>query len=225
MKTAAQIAESLHSERTKLKSWLDEHKLADGQLDLDAEGVKKFREWNADLATMNGELKDAQDIEAGAADNDRQLKELGAPRPRLAGGEQPGTATDREVKSLGEMFVESAAFKASQHLVAGASGPAFEIDLEKMYGKKAVARGLVELKTLFDTASSFAIQNVRLPQPITPGEQQPTIASLMPQGRTSGNAIAYMEETTTTNNAAETAESGTKPEAALAFTEKTSAVR
>jgi HK97 family phage major capsid protein len=47
----------------------------------------------------------------------------------------------------------------------------------------------------------------------------------MPEGRTSGNAILYMEETTTTSNAAETDESGTKPEAALAFTQRTSNVR
>jgi HK97 family phage major capsid protein len=99
------------------------------------------------------------------------------------------------------------------------------IDLEKEFGKAVAARGVAELKTLFDTASSFAIQNIRLPQPITPGSQMPTVASLMPEGRTSQAAIAYMEETTTTSAAAETAESGSKPESALAFTEKTSAVR
>jgi len=47
----------------------------------------------------------------------------------------------------------------------------------------------------------------------------------MPSGRTSQNAIAYMEETTTTNAAAETSEAGQKPESALAFTERTSNVR
>jgi HK97 family phage major capsid protein len=228
MKTAAQIAENQHAERTKLAAWLDEHKGADGSLDLNAEGVKKFREWNADLAKGNAELKDAQDIEAMAASNSSEIKELERPRgTQAAGAYQPGDRSEPllSMKSLGERFVGSDQFKASQGLARGASGPALVIDLEREYGKHAAARGAAEFKTLFDTAASFAIQNIRLPAPITPGLQMPTVASLMPEGRTSQAAIAYMEETTTTSGAAETAESGSKPESTLAFTEKTSAVR
>lgn len=222
------IAEKLHGERIKLKSYLDENRNAEGQLTLDAEGVKKFRAWNADLEKLNGELKDAQDVEAMDADNADGIKGLERPRPTMAAhagqpGEGIGTPVSR--KSLGERFVESKEFEASHGLAAGASGPSFKIDLEKEFGKHVASRGVAGFKTLFDTASSFAVQSVRLPEPITPGEQQPRVADLMPQGRTSQAAISYMEETTTTTGAAETAESGAKPEAALAFTERTSAVR
>jgi HK97 family phage major capsid protein len=225
---ATQIAEKLHSERTKFKSWYDEHIGSDGQINLDAEGVKKFREWNGDLAKLNEEYKSAFETEAIVALNEGGLKELTRPQATLAAhAGQPGAAPAGPVfgKSLGERFVESKAFEASHGLARGAAGPAFKIDLEKEYGKAVAARGVAELKTLFDTASSFAIQNIRLPAPITPGSQMPTVASLMPEGRTSQAAIAYMEETTTTKSAAETAESGSKPEAALAFTERTSPVR
>lgn len=228
MPTAAQIAETQHEERTKFKSWYDEHMGADGQLNLDAEGVKKFREWNAELSKRNQDLKQAQEDEAILAANEGGLKDLERPQATLAAhAGQPGDrpAAPHIGKSLGERFVESKEFLASKGLARGASGPAMVIDLEKEFGKAVAARGVAELKTLFDTASSFAIQNIRLPQPITPGSQQPTVASLMPEGRTSQAAIAYMEETTTTSGAAETAESGSKPESALAFTEKTSAVR
>jgi HK97 family phage major capsid protein len=227
MPAAAEIGQELTRERTKLKTWLDEHKNEKGELDLDAEGVARFRKWNDDLAAKNAELKEAQDIEAAVELNDRELKALGRAQPTMVGGhEMPDTGSDqpRLGKTLGELFTESKEFKASQGLARGAVGPTFEIDL-KQYGKRVWAGGVTELKTLFDTASSFAVQNVRLPEPITPGEQPLRVASLMPQGRTSQAAIAYMEETTTTNAAAETAESGSKPEAALAFTEKTSSVR
>jgi len=228
MATATQIAEKLDGDRAKFKTWYDEHKGADGQMNLDAEGVKKFREWNADLAKQNTELKDAQEDEAIIAANEQGIKELSRPQRTLAAHYgQPGSTPAEPVfaKSLGERFVESKEFAASHGLARGGSGPAMVIDLEKEFGKAVAARGVAELKTLFDTASSFAIQNIRLPQPITPGSQMPTVASLMPEGRTSQAAIAYMEETTTTSAAAETAESGSKPESALAFTEKTSAVR
>jgi HK97 family phage major capsid protein len=226
--SATDYAEKLHSERTKFKSWYDEHIGADGQINLDAEGVKKFREWNADLAKLNDEYKSAFENEAIVAANEGGLKDLERPQRTLAAhAGQPGDRPAAPVigKSLGERFVESKEFKDSLGLARGASGPAYVIDLEKEFGKAVAARGVAELKTLFDTASSFAVQNIRLPQPITPGSQAPTVASLMPEGRTSQAAIAYMEETTTTNSAAETAESGSKPESALAFTEKTSAVR
>jgi HK97 family phage major capsid protein len=124
-----------------------------------------------------------------------------------------------ETKSLGELFTTSEEFSQKNRPPRGQAGPVWTVDLDQKFGK---GRGF---KTLFDTINSFGIQNVRLPVPLTPGEQPVTIASLMPEGRTSGNAIAYMEETTTTSNAAEVTEGVAKPEAALVFTEKTSAVR
>lgn len=56
-------------------------------------------------------------------------------------------------------------------------------------------------------------------------QDETTVADLMLSGTTSSNVLSYYEETTFTNAAASVAEAGTKPEAALDFTERTDTVR
>jgi len=101
-------------------------------------------------------------------------------------------------KSLGEMVMESPALKNK--------GQTSSLD--------------VDLKTLFERTAGFAPESVRIPR-VEPYPVRPLmVADLLPVLPTSQAAIKYMEETTFTNNAAETAESGTYGEAALAFTER-----
>lgn len=109
-----------------------------------------------------------------------------------------------KTKSFGELFVES---KAGSEF----KGRDVEIDFE--------------VKTLFQTSAGWTPESTRGPR-IVLDEQRPVqLVPLIPQRPTGQTAIKYMEETTFTNNAAETAEGGTKPEAALALTERTSDVR
>ena len=136
MPSTAELATAIASERAKFKSWYDEHKGADGQLDLDAEGVKKFREWNADLGKRNEELKSAQELEGAILNNEGEIKAATRPQRTLAAhAGQPGDGPAPAVfaKSLGERFVESKEFAASRGLSKGASGPSFVIDLEKEF--------------------------------------------------------------------------------------------
>ena len=215
---ATELAQKLAKERGEFQTWYKSNLSDDGAFTGDA---KEFRKRNDAVGELLKQYESARDTEDAIKANDAGIEALNAPGQRkVRGGEsilvdEPPTQGG---KSLGERFVESDAFKQRPH-AAGAVGPAVEINVDKLYGK---GRGF---KTIFDTGTSWSIQNIRLPEVITPGAQQPTIASLMPEGRTSGNAILYMEETTTTTAAAETAESGSKPEAALAFTERTSNVR
>jgi HK97 family phage major capsid protein len=80
------------------------------------------------------------------------------------------------------------------------------------------------LKTLL-TLTDINNPATRLPGIIRSAQEERTVADLMLQGTTDNNAISYMEETTFTNNAAEVAEGGSKPESALGFTERTENVR
>lgn len=106
-------------------------------------------------------------------------------------------------KSFGEAFTESDAF--------GVKNRPVEIE--------------VELKTLFDTSTGAVPDVVRRPAIVESAQRPIQIVDLIPQTTTDQTAISYLEETTFTNAAAETAEGAAKPEGALALTERTSPVR
>lgn len=222
MPTAEELSRKLVDERNALSKYFADHtKDGDTLPTLGADGVKEVQNRNKALRDLATDLKNAEDLEAIKSENDAAIERAGEPRRKV--GPDSGPQSDdrpKATKTLGEMFVESDAYTSRPH-AAGAMGPELRLELGKAYGKKAWSGGI---KTIFD-ASSWSIQNIRLPDPITPAEQGLTVAGLMPEGRTSGSSVLYMEETTTTKGAAETAESGSKPEAALAFTEKTSPVR
>lgn len=120
-------------------------------------------------------------------------------------------------KSLGKMFVESQAFKGYKRGMR--QGPSVEVALTE-----AQMDALLVTKATLTTTGAPP-ESVRTGT-IVPGVlRRPTIAALIPQGTTSQAAIKYLEETTTTNAVAPTAEGATKPESTLAFTEKTVPVR
>jgi HK97 family phage major capsid protein len=60
---------------------------------------------------------------------------------------------------------------------------------------------------------------------VTPPNRILTIRDLLPQGRTTSNAVDFVQETGFTNNAAPVAEGAQKPESSLEFTLRTAPVR
>jgi HK97 family phage major capsid protein len=110
-------------------------------------------------------------------------------------------------KSVGQQFVESKALKERQ----GSNGPTATLD--------------VDLKTLLTTSAGWAPETTRSDRLVEFATRPIQVAPLIPQTTTNQSAVKYMEETTFTNAAAETAEGGTYPEAALAFTERLSPVQ
>ena len=87
---------------------------------------------------------------------------------------------------------------------------------------------LVEIpsvKTLL-TLSNLTPDPERRPAGLVASAQdETTVADLMLQGTTNSNVLNYYEETTFTNAAATVAEGDPKPESALAWTERTDAIR
>ena len=110
-------------------------------------------------------------------------------------------------KTIGEYFIESKALKGMQ----GHIGPEAHLDFD--------------LKTLLTTTAGWSPEVLRQDRLVEFATRPIQVADLFPQTTTTQAAVKYMEETTFTNAAAETAEGGTYPESALVFTEKLSAVQ
>lgn len=155
-------------------------------------------------------------------DNAEQIKALGE---QLGGSK--GRSTSQTLhptpdgafqgKSIGELFTESASFLKDR----GRSAEV-DIDLIKQVGGGDMWTGL---KTLMTTSAGWAPETVRTGRMVESAQRPLQVLDFIPAEQTDQSAVVYMEETTFTNNAAETAEGGTFPEAALALTERTSPVR
>jgi HK97 family phage major capsid protein len=123
-------------------------------------------------------------------------------------GASQDNPTGRSMKSVGVQFVESHAFKRlnGRHI-----GDTSTLD--------------IDMKTLMQTSAGWAPETTRNGVVVDFATRPLQVAELIPTTETTQNAVTYMEETTFTNNAAEIAEAGTYPEAALALTEQSVLVR
>lgn len=118
------------------------------------------------------------------------------------------------VKSLGQLFSESAEYKSA----VGMSSPAAQFHVP------GVTLRDLEAKTVMTTTAGFAPFSVRGPRLVDLAVRRPVVADLIPQDNINQAAVIWMEETTFTNNAAAVAENAQKPESALAYTQRTTPV-
>ncbi len=170
--------------------------------------VDWLRGREAELADLNVE-RDGLLVVQKAADRQRDAGDGGQ------GGGEPGAdlghrtkgGDGAELKSLGELFVQSIAFKGRQ----GSVGPE--------------ARLAFDVKALFATTAGVPPETMRTGKLVEFATTPLDVLGLVPNTTTAQSAVVYMEETTYTNTAAEVAEAGTYPEAALALVEKSSPVR
>lgn len=183
--------------------------------------LTKVKSLSGDTATKAAEIKRLHD----------ELAALGAEVERLAAVEKAAQATKAlgdflatpsnamthpsgkstvtaPAKSIGTLFVESKAFKE----FSGGKSPVAEISD-------------FDVKTLFQTTDGWPPETTRTGRVILAAERALVVADLPMLTETTQSAIVYMEETTKTNAAAETAEGGAYPEATLELSEKNSPVR
>lgn len=214
--------EKLNAKRTELKAIFDE-----AGPDLDPKKVTSVKiadgtDLHGVVASANTELNDLTDeynklvntakvaYEARHGDG-AAIEEAGAQVPSARRG-----------AAFGEQFTNSNAFKG---FTAGQGvGPVAHLDI-------SLGELLRPQATLFETADGWAPESTRMGfvQPFAT-RPAPDVVDFIPQIPTGMAVVKYMEETTYTNNAAETAEStqstpGTYPESALKLTEKSVDVR
>ncbi len=124
------------------------------------------------------------------------------------------TATYPEFKNIGAQFIESKAYK---DMITSGRFESAPFEVKEVISSQAASAGDIPTP-------------LRVPGIITPPESPLRIRDLIAQGRTTTNAIEYVEETLFTNAAAETAESyqgnlTSKPESAFRFDAKTASVK
>lgn len=130
MKTATDLGKELHQKRGEMKSFIEAnsdsvegkpvfHWKGFENSNSDA-GIKAFNDRNNELSDLHDQYMQAKSLEDAAHQNDQEMKSLEQVERRLpfSGQGNPdlerGTAPDRSaMKSLGELFIESAEFKAN----------------------------------------------------------------------------------------------------------------
>lgn len=173
--------------------------------------VAYFKAINAELDETMEKLEPLEEEHSALVRSQEALKKFGEPNdhPGFAlapTGDGPPMPSGPQVKTVGkkiwEGWVEMGRVKDK----------AFEVED-------------VEIKATFATTAGWAPETLRTGRLVEEAVRPIQVIDVIPAGATSQAAVVYMEETTFTNAAAETAEAGTYAEAALALTEQTSPVR
>lgn len=214
----AKVREEMKTRHSRLEEIKEQNggKLIEAEGDHGLEAAKLFRELNV-LGEKHDEL-------APIADGEGKLKGLGDWLNTPA-GEIPvpqGSSQEPSWKSATDLILESAGYKRYQE--TGQKQFAVEMPWDALFGQKGTkVLGLDD--SLAGVDDEFPAQSIRLPGLSVPVLfQQNNIAPTFLQGTTTQSSIAFMQETVTSEGAAETAEGATKPEADLSFTESTAPV-
>ncbi len=200
----------MEQKQGELNELFVKHKDAEGGYDMAVEVIEEVNRRNDELKSLAQEIESLRQLEAIEAKN-REALDAGrqVKRPEFSGDQKPDDEKT-EIKDLGQLFIESQAFKG--YTPGNERGPESTLDME--------------LKTLFQTGAGWAPQAMRGPRvELYPTRPAPTVSDLVAMTTTQQPAVVYMEETTFTNAAAEAGEGGAYGEAALALTERTSNVR
>ena len=155
-------------------------------------------------------------------DTDKALLELGAVTTRLGELEKRAArekdAVEEGFKSIGDMVIESAAYKAGN--LTGASRGSIKVSMDRAAITSAnttVGAGR--------SAGTSLIPGQRVPGIFGLPERQLTVRDLLLPGQTSSNSVEYVKETGYTNSAAPVAETAAKPYSDLTFDMATAPVR
>lgn len=217
MKTVKELQEQLNAKQAELAEIFEKAKTkVDGQdrYNLTPEQVEDVKSRNAELNDIGAQLEQAKDVDAIYQKTQAAIRENNRPATSLPMGgknDNGGRQEPRQVKSLGQLFVESQEYKERR----GIKG--LEVKLNDF--------NFLEVKTLMETGAGFAPQSIRTGKVVEYAHRRPVVADIIPQSPTEQASVVYMEETTSTNAAATRLEGGSAGESALVYTERSVAVR
>jgi len=217
MKSVKELQEQVNAKRTEIANIYEGKATSvDGEAryDLTIKELEDVRQKNRELDAIHIELEAARDADEMFKKNQAAIRESNRPAtslPMNRGDEGKSREPQREAKSLGQLFVESDQYK-NRRGVNGLTVNLPEFDF-------------LAAKTLMETSAGFAPQSIRTGRVVEYAHRRVMVTDIIPQSPIDQNAVVYMEETTSTNSAAERSEGGSAGESALAYTERTSPIR
>lgn len=153
---------------------------------------------------------------------DKALSELGDVTTRLGDLEKRAArekeAGDDEQKSLGQLVIESDAYKAGN--LKGSSRGSIKVSAERA----AITSANTTVGSGRSSGTSL-VPGARVPGIFGLPERQMTVRDLLLPGETASNNVEYVKETGYTNNAAPVAETTAKPYSDVTFDMTSSPVR
>lgn len=182
---------------------------------------------NEELNELGENVEALVEAQQAAEDQKRRERLLEEPVQQGPHPENGKGAEQRTQKSLGQMITETKRYQEyAKRGVPGGIDFSFKDVLPSDLMAGAALPNTMGTKTLFQTSAGWAPESVRIPGLVVDAVTRPIqLLDIVPLAQTDSAQIVYMEETTRTHAAAETAEGATYPEAEFALTEQTSNVR
>jgi HK97 family phage major capsid protein len=168
-----------------------------------ADQIKALNDEMTDLGKQIDEIQGMQDMKTA-------LDKLGEKQPHPGFPTRPKETLDPvAIKSIGELFAESGKMRKADEGRMGEEAN-FDVDIKA---------------ALFNTGAGWAAPTIRSDRVVPFAVRPLVLADLLPVVNVTLPSYLYMEETTFTNSAATVAEAASKPEVALALTERTEIIR
>lgn len=204
------LGEDIRKERTEIAE------LFSNATDLTAEKVAEVRTREASLAEKQSRFDTLFEADRIERENKGHLDRIGQVKrpvePEQIGAARPAPRPFAEI--VGPNIAKARGFSASEHKT---------VELGTFTGTEA-ARLMPEIKTLFQL-SNAPQEDERLTRIAFDEQEERSLVNLPAPGTMSQEVLSYLEETTFTNNAVETAEGSALGEAAFSFTERNVSAR
>lgn len=219
IRTVAEVQDELNAKNAALVEIFEKAK-TDAGYDMTPDVLDDVRARNEEINDLGTELEKARELDGAYQKAQQAIRDAQKPATHLPlngkarndAQQQPQPqGNGRQAKTLGQMFTESENYKAWNR------GQSIEVGFDD-YDPK-------QLKTLMETGAGWAPENLRIGRVVESAQRRPMVDEIIPSTTTTQAAIVYMEETTFTNNAAETSEGGAYGEGALVYTERSDTVR
>lgn len=234
MPTAKELREKLGAKQDELGKVFSEAKTDDGSLDFnnvkclgnEVKGsvavAEKVGQMNAELEDIAKQAEAIESAEKAASDHDAREKDVRRPQQPTGAKE----ARRERAKSLGELVLSEKEYR--EWAESGAPGGR-SFQFRDVAPSDILAKGAqfdtLQSKALFETSAGWAPESLRIPGFVEDTTRPVQLIDVMPLSQTGFDQIVYMEETTRTHSASETAEGAAFKESTFDLSEKTSPVR